>query len=71
MWHVYERLLWNALFQCTDGTLRSGVEGKGRRIHEDHCGMVRAPMSQPGREDDVLEWQAKDGWEPLCRCLGT
>lgn len=70
MWHVYERILWYALFQCTDGTLRSGVEGKGKRIHEEHCDMVRGLMSRLGREEDLLEWQVEDGWEPLCRFLG-
>jgi Sulfotransferase domain len=42
-------------------------ERAANEAYERHNAAVRAAVP-PGR---LLEWQAADGWEPLCRALGT
>ena len=66
-WHVHQRILWPALFRCSDYRfLRSGVEPFGRTIHNQHSAMIRKLVPH----DRLLEWNVEDGWQPLCEFLG-
>ncbi|PVH82149.1 hypothetical protein DL98DRAFT_620903 [Cadophora sp. DSE1049] len=40
----------------------------GRRVFEDHNQMVRDLMK--GEEERLLVFEAREGWEPLCKFLG-
>ncbi|ROW05348.1 hypothetical protein VSDG_00525 [Cytospora chrysosperma] len=47
---------------------RWGLTFRDREIYEQHNNWVRAEARKRGRK--VLEFQAEDGWEPICDLLG-
>lgn len=53
-------LLWGHLFH---GNFRKN----GKEVWEQHYQMVRDLVPA----DNLLEFEAKDGWEPLCKFLGV
>ncbi len=44
----------------------------GKAVYANHLARVRQKMSDVGRlnENEYLEFNVKDGWEPLCKFLG-
>ncbi|KUI53680.1 hypothetical protein VP1G_01127 [Cytospora mali] len=58
------------MMKATDGLYldRWGLTFRDREIYDQHNEWVRAEARKRGRE--VLEFQAEDGWEPICHLLG-
>lgn len=67
-WHVYERLMWAAMFRSLDGRLDTGVTRTGKWVYREHNDMIRGLCAREGRP--MLEWSVEDGWQPLCEFLG-
>lgn len=44
----------------------------GKAVYAKHLALVRQKMSDVGRlnENEYLEFNVKEGWEPLCKFLG-
>lgn len=59
------------VMRATDGLYmeRWGLTFRDPEIYDRHIGWVRAEARERGRE--VLEFQAEDGWEPICDLLGA
>ena len=72
VWNTAERILWPGLFRCIDtpglpSNLSRSIERHGKRIHREHCDMIRGILRN--EPDRLLEWTVQDGWEPLCKFL--
>lgn len=46
----------------------ASVQSRGQEMYLEHCEMVRTLAREQGRE--LLEFNVKEGWEPLCKFLG-
>ncbi|KAK7741749.1 hypothetical protein SLS53_004812 [Cytospora paraplurivora] len=59
------------MMRATDGLYmeRWGLTFRDPEIYDRHNGWVRAEARKRGRE--VLEFQAEDGWKPICDLLGA
>ena len=65
-WMGSQRYFWPLLFRATDeseGALGRAVRRNGKWIYREHCAMIRGLVPK----DNLLEWDAEDGWEPLCK----
>lgn len=47
---------------------KSNFEAYGRKCYREHNQNVRKLMSE--RPDDFIEFDVREGWEPLCQFLG-
>lgn len=51
-------------------TYGTDFAANGKAIYHSHHARVRQKMLTAGREADYLEFNVKEGWEPLCKFLG-
>ncbi|ETN43327.1 uncharacterized protein HMPREF1541_02486 [Cyphellophora europaea CBS 101466] len=64
--HFLFDLMYPALFASEYGTFADAVQGKAKRVNQEHAAMVRGAVPK----ERLLEWTVEDGWEPLCAFLG-
>ena len=69
MYHPYHSLIFPTIYgsMYSGGTFGDAMQGKGKWMNLQHSAMVRGAAQR----DNLLEWTVEDGWEPLCRFLGT
>ncbi|WPG99941.1 Hypothetical protein R9X50_00276400 [Acrodontium crateriforme] len=65
------RLYWRRRYyaEVLDAYFHGSLISNGKWVYEDHCAKVRGLGFAKG-PGNFLEWQAKDGWSPLCEFLG-
>ncbi|KAF7511914.1 hypothetical protein GJ744_003147 [Endocarpon pusillum] len=57
--------------QATKHTYGDDFAANGKAVYAKHLALVRKKMSDVGRlnENEYLEFNVKEGWEPLCKFL--
>lgn len=59
--------LWASVFYLGwDSMFHGDFEGCGKEVFEEHYDHIRKRCGGPGR---LLEYEVKQGWEPLCKFL--
>lgn len=67
--HFSARLYWTMQFGLVENSkffFRGDFRTNGKWVYEEHTAMIRGLVPK----ENLLDWSAEDGWEPLCKFLG-